>query len=147
MKEIIGDLFSVEADAICITTNGFVKTNGSLVMGRGVAKQLCDKYKGIDQFWGYMVSTEGNHVHPLSYFGNRFICSFPVKHDWWEKADIDLIVRSSTELVDISNKFKWFKVLLPKPGCGNGRLKWEDVKKVIEPILDDRFYIIDKEVV
>ena len=40
MKEIRGDLFTQEADTICITTNGFVKANGECVMGRGCAKQL-----------------------------------------------------------------------------------------------------------
>ena len=30
MKEVRGELFTQEADAICITTNGFVKANGEL---------------------------------------------------------------------------------------------------------------------
>ena len=37
-------------------------------------------------------------------------------------------------------------IILPRPGCGNGKLKWCDVKKVIEPILiDKRIWIINKE--
>ena len=31
-------------DAICITTNGTIKSNGELVMGAGVAKAFYDKY-------------------------------------------------------------------------------------------------------
>jgi hypothetical protein len=28
-------------------------------------------------------------------------------------------------------------------GCGNGRLNWEDVKKILSPILkSDRFHIV-----
>lgn len=30
MKEEYGDILDMECDAVCITTNGFVKTNGEL---------------------------------------------------------------------------------------------------------------------
>lgn len=33
-------------------------------------------------------------------------------------------------------------LILPRPGCGNGRLRWEDVRKILEPILDDRFTVV-----
>jgi hypothetical protein len=34
-------------------------------------------------------------------------------------------------------------VYLPRPGCGNGWLKWEDVKKILSPILKgDQFHIV-----
>jgi hypothetical protein len=34
-------------------------------------------------------------------------------------------------------------IYLPRPGCGNGRLNWEDVKKILSPILkSDRFHIV-----
>ena len=35
-------------------------------------------------------------------------------------------------------------VLLPKPGCANGGLNWEQVKPLLEQYLDDRFTIIDR---
>ncbi len=36
------------------------------------------------------------------------------------------------------------KVYLVRPGCGNGQLKWEDVKPLIAPILDDRFIVVER---
>ena len=75
------------------------------------------------------------------------ILSFPVKHNWFNNADISLIKRSAKELLDWSEPFR--SIVLPRPGCGNGGLKWEDVKPVLEPILDGRFHVItfgkDKE--
>lgn len=48
-------------------------------------------------------------------------------------------------MIELADNFKREAILIPKPGCGNGGLKWEDVKKQIEPLLDDRFIIIDYE--
>ena len=36
------------------------------------------------------------------------------------------------------------KVYMARPGCGNGQLKWEDVKPLIAPILDDRFIVVER---
>ena len=48
MKEITGNLFDQTADAICITTNGFVKDNGRCVAGRGCAKMAKDRWRNFD---------------------------------------------------------------------------------------------------
>jgi hypothetical protein len=61
-----------------------------------------------------------------------------------EAADSGLIERSARELLKII-ELKRIKeaVYLPRPGCGNGRLKWEDVKKILSPILkSDQFHIV-----
>jgi hypothetical protein len=36
----------------------------------------------------------------------------------------------------------WTTVIMPRPGCGNGRLRWQDVSKVLSDILDDRFVVV-----
>ena len=49
------------------------------------------------------------------------------------------------EMVGVTDRKLEIKeaVYLPRPGCGNGRLKWEDVKKLLSPILkSDQFYIV-----
>ena len=70
--------------------------------------------------------------------------TFPVKHNWWEAADLGLIERSARKLLKMI-EVKRIKeaIYLPRPGCGNGRLKWEDVKKILSPILkSDQFHIV-----
>lgn len=144
MLEEYGDIWDMEADAICITTNGFVKANGKLVMGAGVAGQAQARYPELPLTFGELVSEKGNHVYMVRARGEGVpLLSFPVKHVWYEDADLELIKRSCQELMEYIDTWEFERVLLPRPGCGNGKLKWEDVKPVIEPILDDRVVVVD----
>ena len=143
-NEITGNMWSIEADAHCITTNGFVKKNGEAVMGAGCAKEAKVKFPGIAATLGHTIQTVGNRVAPLWRQAPYTLVSFPVKHKWWEAADPELIKQSARDLIRLADTFGWEKVILPRPGCGNGRLKWEDVKKVLEPILDERVYVVSK---
>lgn len=61
---------------------------------------------------------------------------------WACKSDIVLIENSARILDAIATGSGMSTVVIPRPGCNNGELSWEKVKKVLEPILDDRFYII-----
>lgn len=145
MKELRGDIFDImqnDYDAFCITTNGVVKKNGACVMGRGIAQTCRDRFKGIDHRLGQRILKDGNHVYQLGRYEDGRILSFPVKHKWNEEADIDLIERSCHELNALVDEKGYTKVLLPRPGCGNGKLKWKDVKPVIESILTDKIYVV-----
>ena len=164
MLEARGNMLEMECDALCITTNGFVKSNGASVMGAGIAKQMRVTIPGLDKILGQKIAREGNNVHFLLNYNNIGIVSFPVKPiteisngenfvkhkffpvgttvpGWACKANIDLIVRSCQQLVALANQYGWQRVLLPRVGCGAGELNWSSVKKVIEPLLDDRFII------
>lgn len=145
MKEITGNLWDLPADAKCITTNGFVKADGKAVMGRGCALEAKQRYPQIDWYLGQFIKKYGNV--PVCIKSNvptpPYIFSFPVKHNWWEAADLKLIEESAQELMKILDQMPDVKtVLLPRPGCGNGRLKWDDVKPILAPILDDRVSIV-----
>jgi hypothetical protein len=71
------------------------------------------------------------------------ILTFPVKHRWDDKADIDLIIASCYQAMKMADKFDWDTIVIPRPGCGSGRLNYEqDVKPRISQILDDRFVVI-----
>lgn len=153
MKEIKGNIFDItDADAICVTTNGIVKSNGELVMGAGIAKQFAERFPSLPSDLGKAVREYGNVV-----LSNRawemtpnnwdntpsyYVVSFPTKNHWKDPSPMWLIKRSAEQLVIAADRMHWEKIVLPRPGCGLGGLKWEDVKKMIEPILDDRFYII-----
>ena len=61
---------------------------------------------------------------------------------WACVASIRLIKRSAQQLVELANTQGWNNVILPRPGCGAGELKWSRVKLDLETILDDRFTCI-----
>lgn len=146
MIEVFGNLWEYKADVRVITTNGTVKRNGECVMGRGCALEAKQQNPKLAKLLGTLIRDEGNHVHRLDdKFGGWDLAwefySFPVKHHWREVADVELIVRSAEELL-CAVETGDLVVVMPRPGCGNGGLRWEDVKPVIEPILDDRFHVI-----
>lgn len=129
------------ADVICITTNGTVKKNGKLVMGRGIARQAACRYPPLPALLGAHVTQHGNTPNIFLVFGTRFY-TFPVKHNWWEVANLTLIKQSATSLEIIANSNPGYAFVLPRPGCGNGQLEWVDVKPIIEPILPDNVHVI-----
>ena len=146
MKEFKKEMFDLlgKVPAICLTTNGSIKSNGCCVMGRGCALTAKERWSGIDKTLGQRILDNGNITQVIVIREDTYIISFPVKHQWHEKADVELIKRSAEQLVELTNQREWEYVILPRPGCGNGKLEWKNVKPVLEPILDDRFYIVSK---
>lgn len=133
-------------DAVCFTSNGIVKANGELVMGAGIAKAIKDKWPDLPKRFGALVKLEGNivnyHEQQIRYDRDIFVVSFPTKHNWRDNSDIDLIKKSAHSLVQLADRLGvWKKVALTRPGCGLGGLSWSEVKKVLSPILDDRFTV------
>jgi len=151
MKEITGLIFQEIKkdiwDAVCVTTNGNIKKDGNAVMGRGIAVAFKCNIPGIDKILASELEKFGNRVNYLGQ--HRFhnhpirIFSFPTKHNWWEKSDINLIIQSAKILQVVADKYD-YKILLPRPGCNNGGLDWKEVKEAIG-FLNDNITIITKE--
>lgn len=145
MIEEHGNFWELKANARCITTNGALRKNGNAVMGAGLALQARERCRiknyNLEDVLGKMIRNYGNHVF---YLGHNLF-SFPTKHNWRNKySDPVLIERSTNELVRLTDNFpNYRRILMTRPGCGNGELLWQDVKKIIQDILDDRFVIVD----
>lgn len=138
------DLWTIDADLRCVTTNGHITKAGKVVMGRGCALELRDAVPGIDVRLAGLVKRHGNRTMRIGRANGSDLASLPVKHHWKEGADPDLIVRSVKQLVEVADKFRYRKVAIPRPGCGNGRLQWPEIKELIAPLLDDRFTVVHK---
>lgn len=139
MIELRGDLWGTEADARCVTTNAILKSGGRLVMGAGVARQALGRFPGVDKRLGDLVKLFGNVPHFLPDIG---LISFPTKHNWRDDSDIELIESSAKSVVRICCAHGLRRVVLTRPGCGHGNLLWDEVRTVLEPILDDRFTVV-----
>ncbi len=147
-REHEGDLWDLAVDAVVITTNGTIKNDGTAVMGRGCAKEAAERIPDLAALLGRRLGVTGNKVYKLvaSYpregMGrNSMILNMPVKHQWYQKADLDLIKKSALDLRVRADQYGLQSLALPRPGCGNGKLDWEEVKPILEEIFDDRFII------
>ena len=141
MIELTGNLWNYHAAGIpiCITTNGSVRKDGACVMGRGIASQAKGKFPRLPYVIGRLLNSYPMEVRYLFEFR---LFTFPVKYVWHEKADLELIELSGFQLLKVAMEQKFESVALPRPGCGNGQLKWEDVKPRLH-MLDDRFEVVE----
>lgn len=136
MRELNADLWSYWRNPgyiVCITTNGFVKANGDAVMGRGCAAECVKRLPFIKGTLGIHIIEHGNVAgylfKPDSPYGG--LVAFPVKHKWFEQADFELIRQSTAWLYAQAVLHPEWKFLLPRPGCGNGKLKYADVRPLL----------------
>jgi hypothetical protein len=146
-------MFESRAELVLVTTNAMVRANGSLVMGRGAAKELVDRFPRIDRDFGsilrmsslvgktYGVMILGKNF-PLKDLDSIFHCKFgvfQVKYHWKDKASLNLIhnsVERLCELID-GNSAQSYRISLNFPGIGNGRLTREQVMPYIEKLPDN----------
>jgi hypothetical protein len=139
MKIIKTDIFKYPCDAVCITTNGEIKKNGRAVMGAGVARSFRDRIKNIDLLLADSLKHYGNTCRIFHKIGKVNIIAFPTKNLWRDHSDINLIRKSAKELKQVIIEHKLNTILLPKTGCSNGGLIWNNVKDVLEEELYDEF--------
>lgn len=131
LNEIEGNAWNYDRQntgiRLCITTNGTIKDDGSIVTGAGIAQEATEKYPSFPHIAGRFVRESGLHVYYVG-FG---LISFPVKHQYFDKAQLGLISYSIQELLLLTALYQWEQVIVPRPGCGNGQLNWPEVKEVI----------------
>lgn len=148
MIEVRGNFWTYPADVRVIATNGTVKPSGECVMERGYGTEAEAKFPNLPALLGKHIKEKGNVVSvPMTTKEDDgsvwHLVSFPIKHNWWGKADPYLIAKSSNQLVSIAGVHGWGRIVLPRPACGfgdDGRLRWENVKKLL--ILPDKFHVI-----
>lgn len=133
-----------ECDRAYVTTNSFVKKDGSLVMGRGIAKQVKEMFPGIDADFGFAISSRGKSegfYGTLSHILHPKIRAFQVKYHWAAPAEYTLIRKACEFMMmdkdtDEALENKQMVYFLNFPGIGNGRLKREAVLPLIEKLPD-----------
>lgn len=140
MIELQHDLWEVECDVRCITTNGIVTAAGTNIMGGGCAREAVERYPDVPWTLGALLKEHGNHVYLL---GPKLV-SFPTIEHRLGRATRQRILTSTYELLSLTKLYGWKKVALPRPGAGLGGLNYERVvRPLLSGLLDDRFLIVD----
>jgi hypothetical protein len=127
-----------KSDAFCITTNSYIRNDGNLVMGRGIARTARDVIDGIDKKFGNRIRNRCGHLGtygllPADPKSSRMV-AFQVKTHFKNSADTDLIQQSAEKLrtVAIQNSNRRFD--LNYPGIGAGRLNLKKVKPIVSEL-------------
>jgi len=136
MRYAKGNLLDVDVEAFVNTVN----TVG--VMGKGVALMFKEKFP--ENFAAYEKACRAGEVRIGKMFvtkthelGNpRYIINFPTKRHWRHPSRLEYVREGLQDLVRVVRKLGIQSIALPPLGCGNGGLKWADVRREIARALD-----------
>lgn len=127
----------IEVDNFVITTNSFLKNNGAVVMGRGIAQQARDSFEGIDFYFGERIKESCGHLGTYGFIFTTPIALFQVKKHFKDQASLELISLSTEMLASAAKKHPKETFALNYPGVGNGKLDKKDVQPIIETLPDN----------
>lgn len=128
-----GNLLRDDADVLVNPVN----TVG--VMGKGLALQF--KRAFPENYSTYRRAFEEERLRPGVVFAvpidaGRWIVNFPTKRHWRQPSRLSDISAGLDDLVAFLDHTPVRSIAVPPLGCGNGGLKWEDVRKLIAEKLE-----------
>ena len=135
MRYVIGNLLEADVQALVNTVN----TAG--VMGKGIALQFKERFptnykiyndaskKGLVTVGKMLVTDEP------TFNGIKTIINFPTKQDWYKKSQYAFIEQGLVDLVKVIEEKEIKSIAVPPLGCGNGGLRWDKVKDLLEKYL------------
>jgi O-acetyl-ADP-ribose deacetylase (regulator of RNase III)/uncharacterized protein YwgA len=135
MKYITGNLLEAQTEALVNTVN----TVG--VMGKGIALQFKERFplnfkiyadackKGEMQVGKMLV------VKEITFNGEKLIINFPTKTEWFKKSQYNYIEDGLKDLANVIAEYNIKSIAIPPLGCGNGGLKWEKVRPMMDKYL------------
>lgn len=125
-----GNIIQADTEALVNTVN----TVG--VMGKGIAlafkKAFPNNYKLYKQVCeDKEFKIGGLFITKTSQLTPKYIINFPTKKHWKGRSKIEFIEIGMQQLVKEINAKGIKSIAIPPLGCGNGGLKWEEVKPLI----------------
>lgn len=135
MQYLKGNLLDSTAQALVNTVN----TVG--VMGKGIALQFKEAFPM--NFKIYAAACKKQELQPgkllvvkeQTLVDEKIIINFPTKTEWYLKSKYEYVEAGLKELAKVIDEYKIESIAIPPLGCGNGGLKWEKVKSMIETYL------------
>lgn len=131
IEYIEGDIFESPAQVIVNTVN----TVG--VMGKGIALSFKKRYP--EMYERYKAVCEQGLLKTgklmLFYEADYWLLLFPTKESWRQPSRLEYIEAGLQKFVQTYAAKGITSIAFPRLGCGNGELKWEDVKPLMEQYL------------
>ncbi len=133
-----GNILDSDAQAVVNTVN----TVG--IMGKGIALQFKKAYP--NNYKSYLTACKNKEVVVGKMFvttdsnissGEKLIINFPTKQHWRKPSEYIYIEDGLDDLINIIKLNQIKSIAIPPLGAGNGGLKWEKVKKIIEEKLSN----------
>ena len=130
-----GNLLEAQVEALVNTVN----TVG--IMGKGIALMFKEAFP--DNYRLYSAACKREKVQVGEMFitdldgliGPKWIVNFPTKKHWKNKTDLKWIIDGLADMRRFLQEHNVRSIAIPPLGCGNGGLKWSQVKPKIEKAL------------
>ncbi len=130
-----GNLLEAQVEALVNTVN----TVG--IMGKGIALMFKEAFP--DNYRLYSAACKREKVQVGEMFiteldgliGPKWIVNFPTKKHWKNKTDLKWIIDGLADMRCFLQEHNVRSIAIPPLGCGNGGLKWSQVKPEIEKAL------------
>lgn len=126
-----GDIFSSPAQILVNTVN----TEG--VIGKGVALEFKKRYPEMFTEYKNICQKGQFNIGSLMLWkkSKKWVLLFPTKTTWRKPSQLDYIEKGLQKFADNWDKLQANSIAFPRLGCGNGDLKWNDVKPLMEKYL------------
>lgn len=128
-------------DIYLFTGNRYITAKGKLVMGRGAALQCRDTYPGVDKDLADKISK--GELSP-NYFvkftqldKDQYLGVFQVKNNFADKAELEIIKRSTKMLTQYAIKKSHLNFHMNFPGIGYGGLPYESILPTVQELPDN----------
>ena len=133
IKYVTGNI--LESDAECLINT----VNCEGYMGKGIAYQFKLKFPNNNKDYVKACKNGALMIGKIHHYveDGKVIINFPTKIEWRKKSEIEYIEKGLVELVKLLPKLNVSSVAIPPLGCGNGGLRWDEVKTLIIKILGD----------
>ena len=123
----LGNMWSIfdQTDVFIVTTNSYIRTDNAIVMGRGIAAQLKNRYPNVPYEFGHLIKHLGLYglVTIPTKIGLPLLGAFQVKYHYADPATLELIQISTDKLETLALNNPTNRFDLNFPGIGNGKLQ------------------------
>ncbi len=142
IKFVKGNIFESNAEALVNSVN----TVG--VMGKGIALQFKERFP--ENYKLYKKACENGEViigkvfvtSTNSLVNPKWIINFPTKKHWLHRSSYKFIEEGLNNLIKVIKELNIKSIAIPPLGAGQGGLKWERVKK----LLQDKLAVLNIEI-